>query len=633
MWRISRAACSWGCMARRSQESFQIDFEPIGRRDRCPGGKSLLDCAQQLGVDLVSLCGGKGTCGRCKVQLLDGSTTEPTSAEREALSEKELRDGFRLACQTYPTRDCRLHVPSESLTTPQRTQVEGIEVDVSPEPAVCAYQVDMASPSLVYHEADAERLLKALEQQHNVRCSSFDLSVLRDLSPRLRSLEWRAQASVRGNEVMAIGPWPSRQLGLAVDVGTTKIACYVMDLHSGKAQASRGIMNPQISCGEDVISRIARAGGSRSEAVHLQHLAVDAISQVATDLCADIGASSQDIVEVVMVGNTAMHHLILCLPVAQLAVSPYVPAVKGKLDIKARDMGLSVAPGAYVHLLPNIAGFVGADHVAMLLANKIWQRKGVVLALDIGTNTEVCLACDNVMASVSCASGPALEGAHIKHGMRAAEGAIEHLRIVDDWVEYQTIGGKPPVGLCGSGILDAVAQLYSAKVLGDNGRMNADHPQVRTSESEREFVLIGEEDSSNGKAITVTQNDVREVQLAKGAIRTGIQVLLEANSRSEEEIEEVIIAGAFGSYIDVASAVAIGMMPPLPLDRFKQVGNAAGTGARMALVSVSMREKAQEIADQVGYIELASTAGFAQTFAQANYLGTYRMARGRREVI
>ena len=612
---------------------YHIDFEPVGRRGQCTAKQSLLECAHQLGVELVSLCGGKGTCGRCKVQVLSGKHTQPTSDEREALSPSELEQGYRLACQAHPLEDCKVHIPTESLTAPQRTQVEGLEVNIRPDPAVISYHVEMDSPSLEDHEADAERLLQALHREHHINPSAIDMKLLQQLSPVLRHSKWQAQVSVRGNEVVALGPWPSRSLGLAIDLGTTKIAGYLLDLSTGQVLASKGAMNPQIAYGEDVISRIALATGSIEETGRLRKLAVTAVNQLARDLCAEVGVKAQDIVEAVVVGNTAMHHLLLGLPVEQLALSPYVPAVKGALDIKARDIGLKVAPGGYVHLLPNIAGFVGADHVAMLLATKISQKKGVVLALDIGTNTEVCLSCDSNMTSVSCASGPAFEGAHIKHGMRAADGAIEHMQIVGDRVNYQTIGGTPPVGICGSGIIDAMAELYLNRVLGDNGRMSANHQRVRTRQEQLEFVLVSEEENSGGFAITITQKDIRELQLAKGAIRTGIQVLLDANSRSEEEIKEVIIAGAFGSYIDVASAVTIGMLPSLPLNRFKQVGNAAGTGAKMALISKDARGEAQDIADRVKYIELAATSQFALTFAQANYLGKYRIMRGKREVI
>jgi uncharacterized 2Fe-2S/4Fe-4S cluster protein (DUF4445 family) len=425
---------------------------------------------------------------------------------------------------------------------------------------------------------------------------------------------------VRGDEVVALGPWPSRQLGLAIDLGTTKIAGYLLDLDSGQTLAALGIMNPQIAYGEDVITRIARTRESPSEGARLQRLVVDALNKLAADLCAGINAEPEEIVEAVIVGNTAMHHLLLRLPVEQLVLPPFLPAVSGAMDIKARDVGLRIAPGAYMHLLPNIAGFVGADHVAMLLATEVWQADGVALALDIGTNTEVALISGGEIASVSCASGPAFEGAHIKDGMRAAPGAIERLRLVDNEVEYQTIGGGAPAGLCGSGIVDAIAQLYLAGVLDASGRM-ADHLRVRTIGGQREFVLVSEEERDGRPAISITQQDVRELQLAKGAVRTGIQVLLEAKGRSEEEIEQVIIAGAFGSYIDVSNAMTIGMLPRLPLDRFRQVGNAAGMGARLALISCSKRVEAQRIAHRVEYIELALVPRFAETFAKATYLG------------
>jgi uncharacterized 2Fe-2S/4Fe-4S cluster protein (DUF4445 family) len=316
-----------------------------------------------------------------------------------------------------------------------------------------------------------------------------------------------------------------------------------------------------------------------------------------------------------------MHHLFVGLPVLQLARAPYVPAVTSALDVKARDLGLHLAPGANLHLLPNIAGYVGADHVAMLLATGVAQAEGVVLAIDIGTNTEVCLVNRGVSISTSCASGPAFEGAHIKHGMRAARGAIERLRLADGQVEYQTIGGAPPVGLCGSGILDALAHLYRAGVLDRGGRMG-EHPRVRGEGEQREYVLVAEDERDDGRpAITFTQKDVRELQLAKGAMRTGINMLLETAGLAADDVKEVIIAGAFGTYIDVASAIAIGMLPALPLERFHQVGNAAGMGAKLALISRSKRAEVRTIGERVGYLELATDPQFSITFAQAMYLG------------
>jgi uncharacterized 2Fe-2S/4Fe-4S cluster protein (DUF4445 family) len=512
------------------------------------------------------------------------------------------------------------------MTTPQRIQIEGLEITVPPKPVVTAYRVKLPAPSLSDPRGDSERLLETLNQQHQLACDTIDIDVLRQLSPQLRSWAWQCQATVRDDEVVAIGPVPSHGLGLAIDLGTTKVAGYLVDLSHGRTVAAQGIMNPQISYGEDVVSRISHALSSATEGRRLQRLAAKAINQLASKLCAQIGTRADEITDSVVVGNTAMHHLLLGLPLAQLAHAPFVPAISQAADIKARDLGLHIAPGAYTHLLPNIAGFVGGDHVAMLLATSAWQAEDVLLAIDIGTNTEVSLIDGGQITSVSCASGPAFEGSHIKAGMRAARGAIERLRIVDDEIQYQTIEGTPPVGLCGSGILDAIAQLRLAKVIEESGRMLDNHPRLHHHQKQREFVLVSEEERGGKPAIVITQQDVRQLQLAKAAIRTGIQVLLETNQRTEAEIAQVIIAGAFGSYIDVASAITIGMLPRLPLSHFRQVGNAAGMGAKLALISRHKRARAQTLAAGVNYIELASAPDFRQTFTQASSLGEYRLA-------
>jgi uncharacterized 2Fe-2S/4Fe-4S cluster protein (DUF4445 family) len=519
------------------------------------------------------------------------------------------------------------------MTTTQRLQVEGLEVKVRPEPPVQAYCLKMEAPSLSAPDADADRLLQTLNQQHKLNCSRIDLNVLRILSNQIRSWNWEFQAIVRNDEVITLLPWPSRQLGLAIDLGTTKIAGYLVNLSDGRTLAAKGVMNPQISHGEDIISRITNAVHSPDEGVLLQKLAVEAINELCADLCAEANARIEEIVEAVVVGNTAMHHLFLGLPVRQLALSPFVPAISRAVDFKAADLGLHTAPGAYVHLLPNIAGFVGADHIAMLLATEASSIKGPIIALDIGTNTEVSLIHDGKITSTSCASGPAFEGGHIKYGMRAATGAIERLRIADAIIQYQTIDGAPPIGICGSGILDALSQLYLAKAIDEGGRITDNHPRVRTYKGQREFVLVSKEERGGKPAITITQHDIRELQLGKAAIRSGIQTLLEVNDCPEDKIKQVIIAGAFGTYIDVASAVTIGMLPSLPLNHFRQAGNAAGMGAKLALISLARRAEAQTIASRVNYIELASTRGFEQTFIQASYLGQYRIIDGKRKEI
>ena len=519
------------------------------------------------------------------------------------------------------------------MTTVQRTQVEGMEVGVVPEAAVASYPLKMTPPSLSDLEADADRLLEALRSQHQVVCHRLDFAVLRELSPALRSWDWKCQASVRGDEIVALAPEMQSQLGLAVDLGTTKIAGYLVDLSSGETLRAGAIMNPQIGYGEDVVTRLSQAISVPDKAYKLREVAVSGLNQLVLELCTPVGVREGMILEAVVVGNTAMHHLLLELPVGQLAGAPYVPAVRTALDIKARDIGLNVASGAYVHLLPNIAGYVGSDHTAALLASEVLQINKVTVLLDIGTNTEISLINDGKITSVSCASGPAFEGGHIKCGMRAASGAIERLRLENDTVQYQTIYGAPPVGICGSGILDAMSELYLGGVLNKNGRMLDGHCRVRTSDGQREFVLVSEVEGSGQIPIVITQRDVRELQLAKAAIRTGIQVLLESEGLAEEAIEQVIIAGAFGSYIDIASAITIGLLPTLPLERFHQVGNAAGIGAKMALVSTRKRAEAQQIASKVHYVELATAPVFTAAFIATSYIGQYRIIQGKREEI
>ncbi len=590
---------------------YTIDFEPVGRRGPCAQGGTILDAARALGVDLASVCGGYGTCASCRVQIIAGSVTPVTQREQGELSAAELAQGYRLACLTEPLSDCRVHVPPESLTALQRTQVEGLEVHAEIQPSVVNRVVQMDPPTLDDLRGDDQRLCAVLA------CDAYmpDLAVARQASTALRQLGWRARVTLRGREVTHIAAIDAPWLGLAVDIGTTKIAAYIVDLVTGKTLAARGTMNPQIAYGEDIIARLLHAAKGPDEATRMQALLANGLNQLAGEACATIDAQPADIVDAVVVGNTAIHHLFLRLPAQQLAMAPYVPAVSAAVDVKAREVGLALAPGAYVHLLPNIAGYVGADHVAMLLASGVADRTDTVLAVDIGTNTEMCLAHHGQMASLSCASGPAFEGAHIKFGMRAAPGSIERVRIVDGRAEYKTIGDEPPVGLCGSGILDAMAHLKRAGLLDGRGRLAG--AGVREAEWDTEFVIADDTESGNGRAITVTQHDIRELQLAKGAIRCGIDTLLQDAGITANDLNQVIIAGAFGTYIDIGSAITIGLLPELPLDRVSQVGNAAGTGARLALISRVHRQQAQEIAERVRYIELARSPRFMRNFAEA----------------
>jgi uncharacterized 2Fe-2S/4Fe-4S cluster protein (DUF4445 family) len=592
---------------------YKVEFTPVGRRGHCPEGSTLMECARLLNADLVSDCGGVGACRRCKVQIVSGAISPPTAADRDIFTEAELEQGHRLACTAFPQSDLRVLVPPESRLAQQIVQVKGPDLQIEPDPLARAIEVELSPPSLEDPKPDDRNLWDVLESAHGITPGNIDLSVQQVLSSRLRILNWKASVVLRESEIIALDAPSTRWIGLAVDIGTTKIAIYLVDMKSGDG-ASLGLMNPQISYGEDVVSRIYMVGKAAGNAEKMQSLLVDALNSSVAALCAEIGSDPSHIADAVIVGNTAIHHLFLRLPVQQLGMVPYVPAVRSAVDIKARDIGLKMAPGGYVHMLPNVAGYVGADHVAMLLATAVDEKEGITLALDIGTNTEICLNCHGKMKSVSCASGPAFEGAHIQFGMRAAKGAIERVRMSGTQLEIHTIEGGEPVGICGSGLLDGIAQMLQNGVIDHSGRM-LDHPLVRRRNDRKEFVLV---ERPGEEAITISQKDVRELQAAKAAIRLGIQALMEDAGIEYPEIDRVIVAGAFGTNIDVQSAIAIGMLPPLPKERFQQVGNAAGTGARLALISQDRRRAALAIAAKDGYIELACIPEFVNKFADAS---------------
>jgi uncharacterized 2Fe-2S/4Fe-4S cluster protein (DUF4445 family) len=607
---------------------LNVDFEPVGRRGKCPSGKSLLDTARELGVGLATTCDGRGTCHTCRVQVVEGHTSPPAESELRFFSKAEFEKGWRLACQSYPLDDCKIFVPPESMTTQQRTQVEGIEIPVEPGPAVKYYIVKLTPPTLSDLTADADRLITTVNREYRLNCDSIDLGVLQGISPLLRSLNWECLAAIRGNEVIKIGEITARPVGLAVDMGTTKVAAYLVDLATGETIARRAEMNPQLSYGEDIVSRMTRAVGAPEGAEKLRALATLSVNRLANELTGSSGLKTEDILDTVIVGNTAIHHLLLGLPVKQLATAPYIAAVRDAMDIRARDLNLKFAPGAYVHIPGNIAGFVGADHTADLLAVDALRIKDTVLLIDIGTNTEISLLENGEITSVSCASGPAFEGGHIRYGMRAGSGAIERLRMENGKIEFQTVDNAAPTGICGSGVLDGLAALFLNGVIDKGGRMAADKTTVNPESGQREFVI-----SEAGRQISLTQGDIRELQLAKAAIRAGIQVLLEADGLTDNDVDRVIIAGAFGTYIDVESAITAGMLPPLPRERFSQIGNAAGMGAKLALISTEKRREAKEIAREARYIELATAPYFMRTFTQACFLGKYRLNHGKREEI
>jgi uncharacterized 2Fe-2S/4Fe-4S cluster protein (DUF4445 family) len=598
--------------------TYTIDFEPIGRRVEITPGESLLEAAQSAGIELVSICGGKGSCGGCRVRVMSGKLSSPTPDEESVFTPKELEEGYRLACQAKPLTDIKVDVPPESLTATQRLQVEGQGVRVEGKSIISPIDLVLESASLTDLRSDTARLRDAL-QIKGYPGVSFSQGVLYNLSDFLREQNWRVRAALRGDRVVALLPERAQILGLAVDVGTTKVAAYLLDLESGDVLAVRGAMNPQISYGEDVISRIDYSNKNKGGRETLQGKVVATLNGMIAEMCGEADGSPEQIVEAVIVGNTAMHHLLAGLPVRQLAMAPYVPAVGEALDLPASAIELDISPGAFIHLPPNIAGFIGADHVSMVLSTDVWQAENMVIVVDIGTNTEITLAVGGRMISCSCASGPAFEGAHIRDGMRAAPGAIERVQIKDGQPNIFTIGEKPPVGICGSGILDAVAELLKDGIIDHRGSFLEGALNIREGRStqQKEFLLVPSKDTGHGKDIVVTRSDINEIQLAKGAIRAGLEILLEEGGNAVGDIDEFIIAGAFGTYLDVGSAMTVGMFPELPRERFRQVGNAAGAGAQQMLISAERRRIADEIPERVDYIELTTHAGFEKAFMKA----------------
>jgi len=601
------------------RRDFQIDFQPVGKRVDVPVGESLLEAAIQAGIDLASACGGRGTCGQCRIQILKGAVSPPNASELDLFSELELEAGHRLACCTQAEGDLKVQIPRESLLIGQRLQIEGADALLQVDPTVRAYQIDAPPPTLADPRSDLSRSIDALPDPLDREPIRAEPAVLTQLSPLARARNWQLTLYLRGQEIVGVAPAGSKPLGFAVDLGTTKVAGYLVDLESGGELARGGLLNPQIGYGEDVVSRLAYAHRSAGGGQLLSTMIRGALDELLGELVADAGVARAQVVDACIVGNTAMTHLVLGLPVRQLAVAPYVPATDAMVEAKASSLGLDMAPGAYVYVPPSIGGYVGADHVAMILATGLDTADKVVMGIDIGTNSEIVLHRPDRpnLASASCASGPAFEGAHISDGMRAASGAIEVVKLSESAVAVGTVDDAPAVGLCGSGIVDAVAELYRWRLINHRGRFQQDSTRVRVGRHGAEFPLVDGQESGNGRDVVITQKDVDEIQLAKGAIRAGLEILLQATNTLPEEVAEVIVAGAFGSYLNIENAKAIGLFPDMPNARFRQVGNAAGVGAKQMLLSRQARLRGERLANAADHVELTTFHKFRREFALA----------------
>lgn len=609
-----------------------VKLQPIGRSITVVEGTTVLDAAREAGVGLLATCGGQASCGSCVIRVIYGMPeTGPDSTEKEHLSISELEAGYRLACHTPVQSDMVIDIPAQSLNTPQRLQVEGEEKTVNLNPKVKIVDLDLDHDRIDITKDFYDYLHQEIKEKIPTRSSLPDDFYSKTISLMLQT-GGKSRILLHDDHTVSILLPETPVLGLAVDIGTTKIAGYLVDLDSGITLSKQGLINPQVAYGDDIMARITYALANKSGAEILQKSVIEAINQLATKLCDTANKSHENkppictyrphhIAEAIMVGNTAMHHITMGLSLKQLGTAPYTPDIYEEMITPARNLGFCFADQSLVHMLPNIAGFVGADHVSMLLATGIQEAKQNTLYIDIGTNTEITLIMNHRMLCCSTASGPAFEGAHIRDGMRATDGAIEKIRIDGEEIRFHTIGDKKPTGICGSGIIDAIAQMLKSGILDERGIFNESHPLVRKGERGPELVIVQGDKTAHGSDILINRKDISEIQLAKGAIRAGIELLLAETGGGIQHIEKVIVAGAFGSFIDIRSAKIIGLFPDLNTSRFKQVGNAAGMGARHSLLSIHMREEASVIANKLEYIELATHTGFTEAFSKAIMFG------------
>lgn len=617
---------------------------PSGRHGAVSYNTPLLEAARQLGVELESICGGRQTCGKCLIMPEYGkfpkhgivSESEhllpPTAAELAYAQKHELDlDDHRLACAAHIVGDLLVHVPESSLARKQVIRKAVGELAVEVAPAVQLMYVEVPKAELG-GRADWHRLQLALSEHWHLHNLSFDPILLPDLQAALRGERGAVTVTVwQGREVIRVEPGYVESLyGLAVDIGSTTLAGHLCDLRTGAVLATETIMNPQVCFGEDLISRISYAGDVQGMS-RLHHVIIKALNDLAKNVAQTAGIEPHEITDLVLVGNTVMHHLALGINPTEIGHLPFALATDDAMDTHARDIGLkAVHPCARVHMLPCIAGYVGADNVGVLLAEYPTVAGGITLIVDIGTNAEILLIARDALTtrilSASSPTGPAFEGAQITHGQRAAAGAIERVRISSGRVRYKVISDERwsdelsegeslrPTGICGSGIIEVVAELYANGLISRDGRFCLSE-QVRFNGKLGEFVLVSADMSATCQEIVITQKDIRAIQLAKAALYSGVRLLMDR--LGIQKIDEIRLAGAFGSYIDPLYAMRLGLIPDCDLSRVIAVGNAAGDGACIALVSLEKRQWIQELVRDVEYVETAAEPQFQEYFVDA----------------
>ena len=584
---------------------YKVLVEPIGVTVEVAGDDTLLAAVSSAAVALPVDCAGRGTCGKCLVRLGAGELSPPTSVELRKLTPERRAEGWRLACQAKPLSE---RVSVEVRETAGRRQILTASKLTHGEacPAVRRRVVSLPRATFEDARSDRERV------RDELGAATVPLSVIRRLPAVLREHRFTATTTMYEDRLIDVEPGSAEltAYGAAVDIGTSKIIVYLMDLEKGRLVDQEALENPQMRYGEDVITRITEAleEGPRLE---LTRLAAEGINELLATLCARQDIAARHLYDMVVVGNTAMHHLAIGLSPAGLSSAPFVPALDEPVSFRAADLDIAMNPEGRVNFMPPIAGFVGSDCLAVIAATHLEAKRKPAIAVDIGTNTEIALVHDGQVSVTSCASGPAFEGYQITCGMKATEGAIERVHFAPDGRPrtVKTIGGAAPVGICGSGVVDVLAGLIATGVVDATGLMQA-HELVRRGAQGLEYLLA---EGEHGE-IVFTQRDVRALQLAKGAIATGWTLLLANAGVQPDELRHVFVAGAFGNYLDLDNALALGLLPRLPTDRVAFVGNAAGVGAQMALIDVRQRERIAALRRRIGFRELATDERFHEVF-------------------
>ena len=625
-------------MAEGALVGARVIFTPSGRQGEVARGTNVLDAARALGADLDTICGGRGICGRCQVQLGSSKTialdvsriSDPNLVELNYHGARPLREGNRLGCQTQILGDVVIAVPPDSQVHRQVVRKRAEVPDIDVDPVVRLFYVEVPEPMLGDATSDQRRLILALEDQWDLTGLSFDSRALPALQSGLIEAKGSVTVAVHdGAEITAIWPgFRDRSLGVAFDVGSTTIAGHLCDLTTGKLLASHGEMNPQIRFGEDVMSRVSYAMMNDGGADELTRVVQEALNSAIGKLALEAGVDREDILEIVLVGNPIMHHLFLGLDPTPLGAAPFSLATDQAVRIDAKELGLTIHPQGRVYVLPCIAGHVGADAAAAILSEAPQRSEAVQLLVDVGTNAEIVLGNSERILAASSPTGPAFEGAQISSGQRAAPGAIERVRVDSETLEprIRLIGGEhwsdedgfyaesektPVTGICGSGIIEVIAELFLAGIVDSDGVIRSGMATDRIIRDDRTYAYVLWADPQ----ILITQADVRAVQLAKAALLAGAHLLMD--HYGTETVDQIRLAGAFGNHIDPKYAMVLGMIPDCDLEFVSGAGNAAGSGAIMALLSKTARTEVESLVESVEKIETATEPNFQEHFVAA----------------